>query len=430
MNYEKSLNDIIFNMLLDSKYFFYGLFLAEMNKEFSDKHPSAGVYKHKDASVLNLVIGKEFWEKVCKTDEERMGVLIHECEHVAREHIYDAAGTLYPNKIVANLAMDISINQYISQKLPRKDTKGKKCGAFIDDFKELKLPTLKGTMDYYNIIRAAKDKKEQSKGKEDSKNPDKKPGNKQGTSGSEYLDQILDNCDENGEASEDYHDGWKEIGDGVSDQEKELMRKEIQETIKRIAEETEKSRGLVPGHLADAIKNNFNNNPPVISWKTLFNRFIGSTITTDVYQTRKRLNFRFEDAPNNRYKNKIKIVVGCDTSGSVSDQELKEFFGQINHMWKAGVKVDVCLWDAECDDPYEYKGEHTYKRTRGGGTRASCFIEYVNKNKNKHNWTCAISLTDGYIENDPVKCKLPMLWVITKDGSTAFTHHAKKVKIN
>jgi predicted metal-dependent peptidase len=149
----------------------------------------------------------------------------------------------------------------------------------------------------------------------------------------------------------------------------------------------------------------------------------------EIKQTKKRPNFRFEDAPSNRYKNKVKIVVGVDSSGSVSERELEEFFGQIKHMWKAGVKVDVCIWDTNVHLEYEYKGENKFERVCQGGTYASSFIEYVNKHKRKKNWTCAINLTDGYIENEPSKCKLPMLWVITNEGSTSFKHKGKKIKM-
>lgn len=260
----------------------------------------------------------------------------------------------------------VSINQDITEELPRTDENGKKCGVYIEDFPEMKLEAHQSSLYYYNRMQLAKEEKKTSKGRgEDSKAG--KKGNKDGTSGCKGMDEWLDAQDK-GKVG-DWHELWKDLMGGMGEKEQELFKKEMQETLKRIAEETEKARGIVPAHLAEAIKGDFGNKPPVISWKTLFNRFIGSTITTDIYQTRKRPNFRFEDAPSNKYKNKVRILVGCDTSGSVSDHELKEFFGQIKHMYKAGVKVDVCLWDAECDEPYEYKGELTYKRTRRGGLR-------------------------------------------------------------
>lgn len=322
----------------------------------------------------------------------------------------------------------ISINQTIIEELPRLDEEGNKCGAFIEDYPGLNLRPLESSIYYYNEIIKAKEEKENTKGQKDSKSPSSQPGNKDGSCGDPNMDELLDSI-EKGELN-DWHSGWEELKNSMGKQQSDLLRKDIQEKIKRIGEETIKSRGHIPGHLENAIKSNFGNKPPIISWKTLFNRFIGSTLTTDIYQTRKRPNFRFEDAPSNRYKNKIKIIVGCDTSGSVSESELKEFFGQIRHMWKTGSKIDICLWDAEADKPYEYKGEYVYKRTRAGGTRASSFIEYVNANKNKNNWTCAINLTDGFIEEHPIACRLPMLWVITKEGSTNFKHNCKKIKMN
>lgn len=434
MNFDKSLQDIIFSMLCDQKYIFYGLFLAELNKSFDEKFPTACVGKHPSSSTLNLIIGEKFWEKTLYNDSRKKAILIHELEHITREHLSDMSRSMFPDHFIANVAMDISINQCIHEELPRTDENGNKCGVYIEDYPEMKLKRDQSSLYYYTEFQKAKEEKNFSKGKKDSQAPGQKPGNKEGTSGCPALDEMLE-AQEKGKdvglgRSGDWHDLWKEISDGMGEKEMDLLKKEIQEMTRRIAEETQKMRGTVPSHITNAIKEDFGNKPPIVSWKTLFNRFIGSTITTDIYQTRKRPNFRFEDAPTNKYKNKVKIVVGTDTSGSVSDHELQEFFGQIRHMWKAGVKVEVCLWDAACDPHYEYKGEFTYKRTKCGGTRASCFIEYVNEHRRKHNWTCAINLTDGYIEQDPIECKIPMLWVITKDGSTDFKHKAKKIKLN
>lgn len=427
MDFETSLQTTIFDLLLKSKYIFYGLYLAELNKSFSDDFPTACVSKHPSSPAIALTIGKKFWEKTLWNPSRKKAILIHELEHIVREHIPQSAEGAFPDKRVANIAMDISINQDITEELPRFDENGDKCGVYIEDFPELGLEPKQSSYYYYNKLMKAKEDKAKSKGLgEDSKAGEK--GNGMGTSGSLMLDKMLD-AQERGELG-DWHSLWDEITKDMSDTEKDLLKKEMQETIRRVAEETIKSRGDVPAHIANAIKENFGNKPPIISWRTLFNRFIGSTITTEIYQTRKRPNFRFEDAPSNKYKNKVKIVVGVDTSGSVSEHELQEFFGQILHMYRAGVDVDVCLWDAACDPPYKYKGEHTYKRTRGGGTHASCFIEYVNKNKSLKQWTCAITLTDGFIEREPIKCNLPMLWVITSTGSTAFEHNCKKIKLN
>lgn len=426
MNYDKSLQDIIFKMLCNSKYVFYGLFLAELNKTFDENFPSACVGKHPNSAQIMLVLGKKFWNKTCFNDSRKTALLIHELEHVIREHLSEMSSGMFPDKKIANIAMDVSINQTITEELPKVDEEGRKCGVFIEDFPELNLKRDQSSLYYYQRLMDAKEAKADSKARgEDSKSEHAGgKGNKQGTSGSKTLDDFID-----GEV-DDWHSLWDQITKGMGDKEKDLLRKEIQEQLRRVADETQKLKGNVPAHITNSIKENFGIKPPVVSWKTLFNRFIGSTMTTDIYQTRKRPNFRFEDAPSNKYKNKIRIVVGMDSSGSVSDGELKEFFAEAKHMWKAGVKIDICLWDAHVHKEYEYKGENVYERVCQGGTMASSFIEHVNDHRRKKNWTCAINLTDGYIEHNPIECKIPLLWVITPSGSMDFEHKGKKIKMN
>jgi predicted metal-dependent peptidase len=424
MNHEKSLQDtIVFKMLTDSKYVFYGLFLAELNKVFDDKFPTACVGKHPSSATIQLVIGRNFWENVCRNESMRKGILIHELEHVIREHLSEISSSMFPDRKIGNIAMDVSINQTITEELPRTDEEGNKMGAFIEDFHELNLKPNESTLYYYRRLIEAKEAKQDSAKKGQ---PSKSgfPGTeKAGTSGSKTLDEFID-------GDVDLHELWKQLMEGMGDKEKDLFRKEIQEQIRRVAEETQRLKGNVPVHISNSLKEDFGMKPPVVNWKTLFNRFIGSTITTEVRQTRKRPNFRFEDAPTNKYKNKIKIVVGCDSSGSVSDEELKEFFGQIKHMYNSGTKVYICIWDAQVHTEYEYKGEMKFERICQGGTYASSFIEYVNKHAGKEHWTCAINMTDGYIEQEPIACKIPLLWVITNSGNTEFTHRSKKIKMN
>lgn len=427
--FDKSLQDVIFKMLCDKRYMFYGLFLAELNKGFDDNFETAAVGKHKHSATINLILGKAFWEKTLYNESRRKSILIHELEHVIREHLSDMSQNMFGDRMIANIAMDISINQTIVEELPRLDENGKPCGVYLEDFKELKMNKDESSLYYYNILLKGKEEKKASKARgEDSKAKDQKPGNGAGTSGDKALDGWLD-AEERGKIG-DWHGSWKELTDGMGDKEKELLRKEIQEMTRRIAEESLKVQGHVPVHISNSIKENFGNKEPIISWRTLFNRFVGSAITTDIYQTRKRPNFRFPDAPTNKYKSKIRIVVGMDSSGSVSDHDLHEFFAQTKHMWKAGVKVDVVMWDACVHLEYEYKGENKWERVCQGGTHASSFTEYVNENVNKKRWTCAIGLTDGYVESKVTDATIPMLWVITQGGSTSFENKAKKIKIN
>lgn len=106
MDYNKSLQDIIFNMMVNPKYMFYGLFLAELNKEFSDTFPSACVGKHVSASSITLVLGKHFWEKTLYNDSRKTAIILHELNHIIREHLSEVSQGMFPDKLIANMAMD------------------------------------------------------------------------------------------------------------------------------------------------------------------------------------------------------------------------------------------------------------------------------------------------------------------------------------
>ena len=65
-------------------------------------------------------------------------------------------------------------------------------------------------------------------------------------------------------------------------------------------------------------------------------------------------------------------------------------------------------------------------------TRLHAGGKFSNKNYKKYGWEAAIIGTDGYVPNVIGKCKIPLLFVITKNGSTTFDnpYNYKIVKIN
>lgn len=194
MNYEKSLQDIIFNLLCDQRYVFYGLFLAELNKSFDDEFETACVGKHPSSATINLIIGKKFWEKTLWNDSRKKAILIHELEHVIREHLGDMSQGMFPDHFIANVAMDVSINQTITEELPRMDENGNKCGVYIEDYPEMKLLRDQSTLYYYTKFMEAKEEKKSTKGSKDSLGSHAGgKGNKKGSSGCKEMDRYFKN---------------------------------------------------------------------------------------------------------------------------------------------------------------------------------------------------------------------------------------------
>lgn len=331
MDFEKSLTDNCWDLVLEEP--FYGLFLTELNKRFTDDKgmPTACVAKTPENINVSLVINRNFWQNVLKNDKQRKFVILHEALHVIFNHfLFFHTRT---ERLIDNIATDIMINQYCDAKYERPED-----GMFIDKFPELKLKPLESSQYYYDELLKAKEKKQQSQGKgEDSKAGPK--GNQQGTSGSKLLDQMLDN------EPADWHASWKDITEGMSDTEKELLRKQIEASIRDVAEQVEKSRGEIPAHLKDIVAKSFEVNKPIVEWKTLFRQFVGSAMAYDPYRTRKRPNLRFDDAPVTKQRPKIRGIFAIDQSGSMGDNDVKEGNSELYHIWKAGVKIDLAEWD-------------------------------------------------------------------------------------
>jgi predicted metal-dependent peptidase len=421
MSYEKSLQNVIFDLICKEEYIFYSLFVAELNKSFSDDPGhSACIAKHKTSNNMELIFGKRFWDENCPRPSQKRALLIHELLHMVHEHLSAFSDGIYPDKKVANLAMDIFINQQIKEEFPTDPKTGDRMGIFVDTYSELNLERDKPTIYYYTKIKSAKDKKESTKGKEDSLGGE--PGNKRGSSGSENLDKMLD-------SDEDIHKGWDSLTEGMHDLEKELMKNEMKGMIRRVAEETIKSKGTLPAHIQGVLSSLKDLEKPVVNWRVLFERFIGSTTAVEQYQTRKRPNLRFEESPSLKNKYKVKGIVACDSSGSMSDHDIDQINSQLHHIWKAGAVVDFTSWDGDCEPHKKYNGKLTFERTKAGGTRLGCAIEYVNENYRKNNWNFAVIGTDGYVEQDIPKCKIPLLIVITATGTTELNTKHKIIKI-
>ncbi len=396
---------------------FYGLFLAMLNKEWKTSISTAAVGKN--GINYQLLINPIFWESLSPIWQ--MMIMKHELLHVVFFHI-ERAGE-FPEKDIMNIAADIEVNQYIDTAwLPLGDVKYRdfkekyeklikelvaqvKSGAithekavedlsnipprgvYIQDFHELNLEPKKGIKYYYDKLLEAK-------------------GKDPGKGGSEALNDLLQN---KSEYSVWVHD-WKEF-EGMSEAEKKLLRAQTDYQLKEVAEQIVKSRGLVPGELAGYIESLSKKEPPKFDWKRYLRRFVGGSEKTYTKKLHRKYNKRFEDNPGLKIKPKKHILLAVDTSGSVSNEELKEFFHEIYHIQKMGTDITVVQCDASISSIKKYyKGlEDKIAITGRGGTSFDPPVDYFNENKRK--FTSMVYFTDGEAPPPSNNPKGRILWV-------------------
>ena len=418
---EKELQNIVFSLINSNMTVFYGLFLTEVNKFFSTRIPTACLAKHPNAKIPVMLFNPDFWDKL--NEKQRTFLVLHETQHLI-DQAFLFCKEFALEKPLDNIALDLTINSRLMVNY-QGELEFIEGGMLPANFPELQLEEEKDSLYYYNKLKEAKDKKEESKGKgEDSKAGE--PGNGNGTSGDKNLDDLLDN-----QEKIDHHITWDELTQGLSDLEKEVLKRDIMNRLDKISDEVAKQNGNIPTHL-EGLLNRITKIKEVVNWKSLFRKFVGSTISSETLPNRKRPSRRFEENPGIKQKFKVSGVFLSDSSGSVGDDDLLRCNAELYNVWKAGGDVEYAAWDAECDTPKKYDGKLEITRTRGGGTDLNCALVEVNNSYRQKGWNFAIITTDGYIPAIHVKTKIPTMIIITEGGSTNFDnpYNYKIVKIN
>ena len=220
------------------------------------------------------------------------------------------------------------------------------------------------------------------------------------------------------------HSFWKEF-EKLSEAEKKLVQNQIEHIMKNTAEQVKRQAGNIPSELRDFIDELLNPKPPVFNWRAYFRRLVGNSNKVYQKKNRKRESTRFEEFAKTQNKYKQKILVCIDTSGSICNDDLVDFFSEVHHMYKSGVAIDILECDCAVGRVYEYKGKPDTKITGGGGTSCQPIIDYIKKHPV---YTTKVYFTDGYLDTKPAE-KFGLIWLITNNGDHEQTYPGMTIKI-
>ena len=378
MDKQQSLSKISKELMLKEPY--YGFFLIMLNKVWRKDLPTAGVSKN--GINFQLAINEDFWTSL--SEMHQMGLLKHELLHIAFGHLTSFKS--FKNHRLANVAMDMEINQYIDKDwLP-------KGGIDIDDYEDLNLERKAGCRYYYDKLNQFQDEKD-----------------KNGSCGNENMDKLLDQV-ANGEVPD--HSTWGEFED-LSEAEQKLIEKQLQKVLSDAKEQTVKKRGNVPGEIEGVIVIE-EIVPPKFDWRGYIRRFTGVSTKVFTKKIRRKENRRYEENPGLKIKMRQHMLLAIDTSGSVSNSELQEFMGEIHHIYKAGVDVTIMQCDTSIRSIEPYKGKNEINIAGRGGTEFDPVLDYYNANQKKY--TSLVYFTDGECYTSVVP-KGNVLWVLSERSS-------------
>ena len=116
----------------------------------------------------------------------------------------------------------------------------------------------------------------------------------------------------------------------------------------------------------------------------------------------------------------VEVFCCIDTSGSIGDEELTQFLGELRGILSSYPNLSCKLWyaDHDCYGPYTIQSIKKVPTPEGGGgTDFEPFFEEVETIRNKERETVCVYLTDGYGYFPEIIPKLPVLWVVTTRGA-------------
>lgn len=191
--------------------------------------------------------------------------------------------------------------------------------------------------------------------------------------------------------------------------------------------ETSNTWGTLSGNLIETIKaSKF----IAMDYRKMLSAFKTSILSGKRSLTRMRPSRRFGFAfMGSRYNLSTNLLIAVDVSGSVSSQNLRNFFSVINRFFKNGIeKLDVIQFDSELktEKPVPFKKAKDEVKIIGrGGTSFQPAADYYCKHPE---YDGLIYFTDGYAPEPVFNTKRPIdvLWILP--GKKEYEKHKSWIK--
>lgn len=152
-----------------------------------------------------------------------------------------------------------------------------------------------------------------------------------------------------------------------------------------------------------------------VDWRTLLKQFYGRTLRGDRKCTIRRINRKYPMIhPGTSRSYVAKLFVAIDESGSVGNEAVEMFFGELAELTKK-TSVDWAPFDTRCEE----KNLKTWKKGRPspdkrdycGGTCFQAPTDYANDPKNRGRWDGFVILTDGQAPK-PGPSRIRRAWIL------------------
>jgi predicted metal-dependent peptidase len=195
----------------------------------------------------------------------------------------------------------------------------------------------------------------------------------------DLLDKLLDeHMDGEGEGDDKDGEGKKPT---MSEEERKQIRDEIKEAMIQAAQSS--GADNLPQNVKRMIKEL---TEPQMDWRELLQQQVESIVKSDFSWMRPSRRSWHMDAvlPGMVPGNAIEVDVAIDTSGSISEDDIKLFLSEVKGIMDAydDYTINVFCWDTETHAHEQYTtdnadGIETYEPAGGGGTDPHCIWNHL-----------------------------------------------------
>ncbi len=382
-----------YRLLMDEP--FFAALSRKIEKRASNAVPTAGVRVDPDTAQFEMVYNPEFFASL--PEEQVRGVLKHEFYHLIFEHVTSRKPEGVPHKLW-NICADLAINSHLVGELPDNC-----CMPGVAPFEDLP----KGKSAEWYLANMPKNEEGDDSESGDGEGGEGEPGDGQPGQG------------EGGEPGNfDDHSGWDDDSASPEQQAANQMAKErLKNAMKDAAQEASQSAkgwGTMSGEVKESILKRLESK---VDWKKVLRYFIKTSQRASRRSSVKRINKRYAYIhPGKKVQRQAKIAIAIDQSGSVCDEMLSAFFGELNGLAKLA-EFTVIPFDTRVDESEVYvwkKGkQQKAERVLCGGTDFDAPTKYVNDNS----FDGVIILTDMEAPK-PKACKAQRMWMTDERGAS------------
>ena len=244
------------------------------------------------------------------------------------------------------------------------------------------------------------------------------------------IQKLLQKMDRQDGQGDDSEENYPHLGEGSEStfgkeyadiaanwQQDELMAAQVNEVIRGV-----KSWGSLPGHLVEDI---IASTKARVDYRKILAGFRATILSEKRKLTRMRPNRRSGfDAMGSRYDFATNMIIGVDCSGSISTDDLCNFYSTINRFFQYGIqRIDVVQFDTDLGEVQTLlKASEKIKVTGRGGTSFQPFIDFV---ASHHEYDGALIYTDGFAPQPsiPAGMRTPLCWVLRSENELKEHEH-------